>query len=327
MAEAEKTVIESGGNKIPVFLGWSGPASEKVATVFREYLPAMIQALDPFMSKEDISKGSRWPSDIGDKLNDSRCGIFCVTPENLESKWIHFEAGAISKIVNESYVCPFLLGMSETELKAPLNMFQATTFDKNEVYKLLETLNSLCIGFGLEERTLRMSFETYWPKIESELSKIKKDITKPTVDKKTVKEASSADEHIEELVLNTRELLRQVSLLEKNAKMSFYPSNYVPQISPLAGSATTAVPSLDSSLRWNARAQREYIEGVIEKPLAKILSKEGNKLIACSLYDNGRKLYVLVYKPLTDSSLSWLDNECKRQELYYRIELWAETEE
>lgn len=39
-----------------VFISWSGNKSHKVAMIFREWLPSVIQSLEPYVSSEDIDK-------------------------------------------------------------------------------------------------------------------------------------------------------------------------------------------------------------------------------------------------------------------------------
>ncbi len=87
-----------------VFISWSGPRSAAVAEALRYWLPKVIQALEPWMSADDIEKGTRWRSGIATELEQSSVGIICLTRENLDSTWIHFEAGALSKQQKSTYV-------------------------------------------------------------------------------------------------------------------------------------------------------------------------------------------------------------------------------
>ncbi len=43
-----------------VFLSWSMPRSRAVALAFREWLQMAVQGTRPFMSAEDIDKGTIW---------------------------------------------------------------------------------------------------------------------------------------------------------------------------------------------------------------------------------------------------------------------------
>src|SRR5688572_14343462 len=90
-----------------VFLTWSGDRSKAVSTALRTWLPKVIQNLDPWMSDNDIDKGTRWASEISVQLHQSKIGIICLTPENIREPWVNFEAGALSKLEG-SYVCTYL---------------------------------------------------------------------------------------------------------------------------------------------------------------------------------------------------------------------------
>ena len=87
-----------------VFISWSGNISWKVAVIFRNWLPSVIQSLEPYVSSEDTDKGARWSTDIAKELEDSTFGILCVTKENLEAPWLSFEAGALSKTMEKSFL-------------------------------------------------------------------------------------------------------------------------------------------------------------------------------------------------------------------------------
>ena len=124
-----------------VFISWSGNKSHKVALVFRDWLPSVIQSIEPYVSSEDIDKGARWSTDIAKELENSTFGILCVTKDNLEAPWLSFEAGALSKTMDKSFVSPFLFDIKRSEVNGPILQFQSTIFQKEDLKKLVSTLN------------------------------------------------------------------------------------------------------------------------------------------------------------------------------------------
>jgi len=95
-----------------VFISWSGPISREVAVALRDWLPSVIQAVEPYVSSEDIDPGVRWGVDIAGQLDDTEFGVLCVTRNNVTAPWLNFEAGALSKSVERSRVVPFLIDLS-----------------------------------------------------------------------------------------------------------------------------------------------------------------------------------------------------------------------
>jgi hypothetical protein len=156
-----------------VFLSWSGTRSKKAAEFMAEWLPQVIQAVEPWISI-DIAKGSRWNPEISKELEVSRVGIIFLTPENLNEKWILFEAGALSKI-RDTQVYTFLLGLNPTDIEAPLSQFQHTIFKKEDVFRLIQTVNQQ-LGSSkekpLSEKTLTLVFERFWPEFDEKIKKI-----------------------------------------------------------------------------------------------------------------------------------------------------------
>ncbi len=197
-----------------VFLSWSGEKSHKVALVFRDWFPSVIQSLEPYVSSEDIDKGTRWSSDIAKELEDSTFGILCVTKENLTAPWLTFEAGALSKTMDKSFVSPFLYDIKRSEVDGPILQFQSTIFNKDDVYKLLKTLNKACGEDQLTEERLDKAFSVWWPTLEEELEKLKG--MKETEDVDTINGAMSESSEILEEILDlsriNQKLLRNPDL-------------------------------------------------------------------------------------------------------------------
>ena len=156
-----------------VFLSWSGSQSHKVALVFREWLPSVIQEIVPYVSSEDIDKGARWSTDMAKELSDSKFGILCVTRENISAPWLTFEAGALSKTMDKAFVSPFLFDIKRSEVDGPILQFQSTIFEKEDLKKLVVTLNRACDKNGLADERLNKAFDVWYPTLEAELKKLR----------------------------------------------------------------------------------------------------------------------------------------------------------
>lgn len=75
-------------------------------------------------------------------MKESSFGLICVTRDNLDSQWLNFEAGELSKYINNTYVAPLLFDVKPSDLKgSPISQFQATSFSKDDMKRLIETLN------------------------------------------------------------------------------------------------------------------------------------------------------------------------------------------
>jgi TIR domain len=98
---------------VKIFISWSGEASHAVAIALRDWLPSVLQAVEPYVSSEDIEKGARWNAEIAQQLNNTEFGIVCVTRSNVGSPWLNFEAGALSKSVDTSHVSPSSLSLDQ----------------------------------------------------------------------------------------------------------------------------------------------------------------------------------------------------------------------
>ncbi|HXF38931.1 MAG TPA: TIR domain-containing protein [Blastocatellia bacterium] len=179
-----------------VFLSWSGERSRAIAEALREWIPNVIQAVQPWMSAEDIDKGLRWSSEVAIELEQTRFGIICITPENLGEPWILFEAGALSKLLDKSFVCPFLFGLEPTDVKGPLIQFQATRAEKADVKKLILTLNRAQSDSALSTEKLENAFEHWWPELEKALNRVPVPVGKP----KATREVREMVEEILEIV-------------------------------------------------------------------------------------------------------------------------------
>lgn len=169
-----------------LFISWSGKRSQQAAEILRDWIKQLVQATDPWISP-DIDKGSRWSQDVSNRLDESKVGIVCLTPDNLQSEWILFEAGALSK-TKDALLCTFLLGLKPADVKQPLGQFQATRFDKEDIWKLATTINGRLAEGKLNDQTLSSLFDLLWPNLEGRLQKVLDDADGNTPARRTDRE-------------------------------------------------------------------------------------------------------------------------------------------
>src|SRR5437588_11249170 len=111
-----------------VFISWSGKASRGVAEALRNWLPDVLQAVEPFVSSYDIGAGDRFPETLQKELAETHFGVLCLTPANHQAPWMLFEAGALAKTfeagslatveagslpktIEEGRICPYLINL------------------------------------------------------------------------------------------------------------------------------------------------------------------------------------------------------------------------
>jgi len=199
-----------------VFLCWSGDRSKAVAEALGHWIGQVIQAVEPWVSTE-TDKGARWRQEVGDHLEDARVGIVCLTPENLDATWIHFEAGALSK-TKDAKVCTFLLGMQPTDVKEPLAQFQATKAEEADIRALIQNINKYVAKDGeraLPEKDVDEIFAVHWPRLKDKLDAI----FKQKVSEEPIREDS---EKLDEILEILRDQERRVQQIESQGPMAFF---------------------------------------------------------------------------------------------------------
>ncbi len=156
-----------------VFISWSGELSKRIAEELKEWIKCVLQATEPFISSEDIEKGSMWFTEISDQLAESGVGIICLTSENINAPWILFEAGSLAKGLSKNRVCTFLVNLATSDLQPPLSQFNATGPTKKDMFKLAQTINSTFEAkTRLPEDILRKTFDQFWGSVSAKLKAI-----------------------------------------------------------------------------------------------------------------------------------------------------------
>jgi hypothetical protein len=162
---------------VKLFICWAGELSRKIALILYDWIPAVIPSITPWISSEDIRKGTRWSAELSKELEGSYFGIICLVPDNLMEPWLLFEAGALSKSVEGSRVFPLLFGVGPSQLPGPLQQFQATIFEKEDVRKLMQSLNEQFGQPSVPPEQLTRFFNHSWLSLEAQVAALLKEIT------------------------------------------------------------------------------------------------------------------------------------------------------
>jgi len=191
-----------------VFISWSGAQSEAVARVIHTWLPEVLaEKVVPFLSSEDIDKGTRGLPRIATELEESGFGIVVITPSNKDSTWLNFEAGALGKKLTDGKVAPVLVGLSDADLDGPLKQFQnSSATDKAALLKLAQSVNK-SLTDPLPVTTVERLFESQWPELEAGIKAALSMV--PVLEEKS----RASEDLLDEVLTTVRALQRQVDSL------------------------------------------------------------------------------------------------------------------
>lgn len=165
-----------------IFISWSGIKSKEVAQALSNWLPKVIQIVEPFVSSKSISAGTMGIPMIMDELENTEFGIICVSKESVNSNWVMFEAGSLAMITRSTKqknsskhrVVPFLIDVKKEIFERsnnPLKNFQYITIDKEGVKELVVSINNVCEK-KINRQTLDDTFDKFFDEFNSELKAI-----------------------------------------------------------------------------------------------------------------------------------------------------------
>jgi hypothetical protein len=184
-----------------IFISWSGEPSGKIARSLERFLGDVIQGLEPFISF-GIEKGTRWRDEIGKRLERCKYGVVVLTKENMQSPWLVFEAGALSRDVASGRVMTVLAGLNNSDVEGPLGQFQHTGIRRDEILGLVCAINNLLTDGGqLSDERLGRAFDRSWPDLEKEVA----EALSATADT-----APAATRSAESMAAETLELVREL---------------------------------------------------------------------------------------------------------------------
>lgn len=262
-----------------VFISWSGTRSKELANLLRGWLPMVLQYAEPWVSDKDISAGERWAQAIAGELESSNFGIICVTPENLNSEWILFEAGALSKSMLDGKVIPLLFGLELSDLSGPLSQFQAQKVEENGISEIVKAINKVADNKASDQIVSQL-IPSLWPRLQKSLESISD--TQPSE-----KHMRPQHEILEELVSGVRGIstrLRDIDpeISERNNFKRMHKRLHPTMLQGLTHEFLDSEDSLAMLLVLSGLLREEF------PWLSEILTEAYRELRACGVEDFGR---------------------------------------
>ena len=151
-----------------IFLCWSKDRSKAIAQAWAKLLPEIVTG-KPILSIE-FQKGREWSAILRKDLDEAKTGIVFLTPENLASPWLHFEAGALATAVGRRNgdVFTYIYGFDPGKLAGPLSAYQSTVAAKEDTWRLVR---DLCAAMECEPPPEEV-YSKCWAKLEGALEEI-----------------------------------------------------------------------------------------------------------------------------------------------------------
>ncbi|MBW4474661.1 MAG: TIR domain-containing protein [Stenomitos rutilans HA7619-LM2] len=184
-----------------LFISWSQEPSRKIAEAIAVWLRICFSSTRIFLSTH-IAAGKKWSSELEDNLESIDCGILIYTNNNLNSLWMAFEAGALSKNHTKSRIVPLLFDVNKSALHSSISQFQSKDFNEEDFRRLLTDLNNLQSEDSRRETAeIEQIFAFTWPQLKT---KIQEALTSSQSEREIV--IRSERELLEELLERVREL-------------------------------------------------------------------------------------------------------------------------
>jgi hypothetical protein len=112
--------------------------NETVAKALKKYFHDLFSnEIHVFISGDpnNIPAGQDWFTTIIDEIKECNCMIILCSPDSIERKWIHFEAGA-AVILGKKIIPICFAGLTAGELPSPLSYIRSQAIDADDGERL-----------------------------------------------------------------------------------------------------------------------------------------------------------------------------------------------
>jgi uncharacterized protein YfkK (UPF0435 family) len=222
----------SGG----LFISWSGDISHAVAEQLKGWIPLVFSGPRCWLSTRDLPAGRVWVTELFEQLQVCNVGVIVLTPDNVNSSWMLFEAGALCKNLKISRVLPYLVGIKKRDLRGPFAEFQAIEATQDGTRQLIHSIREV-YSSSESQAIADQRFDAFWPILSRQLEASQKLLSKSSPQPiGSVTDYQFAVKHLESQVASLTDMIRDlVQKASLNLQSNIPTTSPLPQLEQLVG--------------------------------------------------------------------------------------------
>lgn len=229
-----------------VFISWAGPRGRKIAEELRRAIERINPKFRPWVSSQDLGKGSMWAAELSDEIKRHTVIMACLTRESKDRPWIMFEAGIVFGTAGKPHVSPILFGIEKQDLiEHPMELFNHTSFNKDDFAKLFRDLNKMLGSEALTDDVCSDLFGREWPNLQHSVASV---LAEGTVGQ-SARSRDPAINAILELAREANDRSRSIEKLISALTPSDVITHQSRDVSILLGSISTYLGELGDKMR------------------------------------------------------------------------------
>lgn len=161
-----------------IIICWKGKTSRNVAELLQDWLKRVIQISDPILVNcDDESRDSHLHDQL---ISVGECfGVLCLTKENHNDAGVLFDAGVMTNILPKHRLFGVLSGLEAAEISRPLQRLSLLSIRKDDIWKLVRTINDSIGERALNNIILEDIFNTFWANFEKKTERMTHIETEP----------------------------------------------------------------------------------------------------------------------------------------------------
>jgi hypothetical protein len=241
-----------------VFFVWGRDRSHKIAQGLKTLLATAAHGPSYFIS-DDVPSGQLWRYVLAEKLNETDFGIVCLTPENRNDRWLHFESGAIAKAVGKSNIIPYLFELSPTDLEQPLADFQCLRAIQSDTLKLALQIARLSENHS-DDIVGRIFDKLAWGEMNSILDKLREKTNNSVLENNSNTNLRNDTSKLDEILSRVRRLENTVPDSKPkpdNTIKELFPHSYVVPYVKKGGKHNPVIKDMGNATGYTADGYKD----------------------------------------------------------------------